>query len=267
MIAHLTKLSLSQKRTTIAAYSIGGFAALLLYVAIYPSMQGQIDSYNQLVKSFPPALMKAFGADTTLSNFEGLIGTKLFGFMWPLLCIFLVSSLAGSALAGEIEKSTLGLWLTAPLSRLQIYWSKVIATLVGLAMFVVASVLTVLPVAAAFNVSVNARHILLLSIIGYLLGCCVAGMAFLASAMFSEKSKVYMSVGVILLVMYVVNIVASLVTSLADLRYTSLLYYYNSGDILSGKPINWLNVFVFIIIGLTCLLAGAHIFRKRDISL
>lgn len=267
MIWQLMKLTLNQKRTAILAYCLGGLTMILLYVAIYPSLESQIGNYKELYKSLPSGVMKAFGADTPLTNFEGLLGVKQFGLVWPLLCVFFMISFAGSTLAGEIEKRTLGLWLAAPLTRLQMYWSKLISSMLALVLFVLASVTAVVPVADLFNVEVSTSNIVALSITGFMFGATVASLGFLAASYFSEKSKVYTVVGSLILVMYVCNLLAGLTSSLVNLKFISIFYYYNSNDLLTGQPINVTNMIVFALVSITCILAGAAIFKRRDVSI
>ena len=263
----LIRLSIRQKRTALWAYSLSGVGILLMYVAIFPSMQSQIDSYSQLVKSFPPALMKAFGADTSLVNFEGLLGTKQFGFMWPLLCIFLVVSCIGSELAGEIEKRTIGMWLSLPVSRMKVYWAKYTGALIVLAVFTLLSILTTVPIAAIFHVAITNSHIYSLTFVGFMFGFAVLGLAACASAFFSEKTKVYASIGSLLFVMYVLNLLSGLVSGLTNLKYASFFYYYNASDLLAGRHISAVSTLVFVAVGAGFAALGAAIFARRDISI
>jgi len=263
----LIKTSLKHKRTALYAYSLGGLATIVMYVAIYPSLQSQLGTYNQLIKSLPAGLLKAFGADTSLTNFAGLLGTKQYGFVWPLLCILFMVSYGGAALSGEIEKSTIGLWLAAPISRYRVYWTKFLASLFALLVFVVLTVTAVIPVAWLFKVSVSSKDILLLSLMAYLFGACITCMGFLSSSIFSEKSKSYGGAGGVLIIMYILNLLAALSTQLINAKYLSVFYYFDSNDMLAGKPVHLLNVAVLIGLGAICTLAGAYIFNKRDISI
>ena len=264
----LVLTTLKQRRLQVAAYCLGGLAAIWMYVSIYPSMAAQVGTYNELVKSMPQSLMKAFGADKFgLTNFESLIGTKQYGFLWPLLLIFLMVSLAGNALAGEIEKTTIGLWLAAPVSRMKIFWSKYAAGLLALLLFLIFSVLAVLPIAAAYNVEVSSRDIVLLALVGGLLGWAVFAIAMLASSIFSEKAKAYGLVSVILVVMYVLNLISGLNDKLVNLKYASFFYYYNVTDLLTGGPVMGWSLVVFGATIIICTAVGAVIFSRRDISI
>ena len=263
----LVGITLKQKRVALIAYCLGGFAMIWLYVSIYPSMQAQIGDYTKLINSLPKGLMKAFGAEIVTNNFEGIIGTKLFGFIWPLIMLFLTISFSCTSIAGEIEKTTMGLWLSAPVSRLKVYWSKYIAVLVALTLFMFLTVLAVLPMAGAYNIDVSSKHILLLSLVGGLFALAIIGVTFLVSSIFSEKSRVYAVVGGGLVIMYALNLLASLSDTFSNFKYVTLFYYYNSDVLLSGGSINIVSLLVFGLTAVIGVVAGAIIFNRRDISI
>lgn len=264
----MIKITLKQKRLAIVAYSLGGVAMIWLYVAIYPSMAAQVDIYNQMIKSMPAALMKAFGADNIgLTNFEGLIGIKMYGMIWPLMLLFLMVSLAGSTITAEIEQTTIGLWLSQPISRAKIYWSKYLAGIAILTIFIVFTVLAVWPITALYHISISTHDIWNLALIGGLFGLAVYGLTLFLASIFSEKSKVYGLVAGILAISYVLNLVASLNDKLANLKYVSLFYYYNVNDLLTGRPITISSLVIFVGVGVVGALAGRLIFSRRDIAI
>lgn len=264
----LIQTSLRQRIVAITAYSLGGAAIVWMYVSIFPSLAAQADTYSQLMESLPQGIMKAFAGGTlTGTSFEALIGIKQYGLIWPIMLLFLMVSLAANYLAGEIEKGTIGLWLSAPVSRLRVYWSKYIAGLIALLVFVIFSIMTVLPIAHVYKVQVASSSFWALSLMGTLFGLAVYGLGMLLSASSSEKSRVYMVLGVLLLVMYIANVVAELYPKLEKLQYTSFFYYYDVAGILSGNAVNRVSVAVFGLVALISTLLGAWIFNKRDISI
>lgn len=260
--------SLRQRRVAILAYCIGGFALVWLYTAIFPSLQSQAQSYNAILKSINPAILKALGVSTTgINNLEGLLATEEFGLTWPLLLIFMMLSLAGTALAGEIEQTTLGLWLSAPVSRMKIYWSKFSAGLISLAAFMTTSVLAVIPLAKLYHTPVSSQHIIALSIVGGLFGLAVFGLAMAISSLVSSKGRVYAVLSALIIVMFVANLVAGLTERFSDLKYISFFYYYNANSLISGAPINRWSLVVFGLVALIGSIAGAVIFSRRNLPI
>lgn len=267
-MSKLVMAALKQHWIATTAYCLSGAAIIWMYVAIYPSLAAQAASYNQLMASLPQSVLKAFGAGgLTGNNFEALIGIKQYGLVWPLMLFFMVISQIGSSITGEIEKGTIGLWLSAPVSRLQTYWSKYIAVMLALLVFILFSVVAVIPIANLSNVAVTNSNIWALTLIGGLTGLAVLGFTSLVASMMSEKSHTYMIVSVVLLGMYIMNIVAELYPTLGWLRYGSVFYYYNINAILTSGPISHVSIAVLGSVAIFGSLLGAFIFKKRDITI
>lgn len=268
MTLKLIRAALVEKRVSLLAYGLGGLASIWLYLLIYPSLSTQLQSYNQIIKSMSPAVLKAFGiSGNGLSSFEGYIGTEQYGFVWPLLLLFLLISFAGTMLAGEIESGTIGLWLAAPISRAEIYWSKFCAGIITLLWFLAASVLAVIPLAGIYHIAVHTGRIVALTVVGGLFGLAVLGLAALFSAIFSAKGKVYATMGVLLIVMYILNILANLTDQLAGLRFGSFFHYYNPSGLLNGGPIDRVGLLVFGITAIVAAVVGAIVFNRRNITI
>ena len=186
--------------------------------------------------------------------------------MWPILAIILAISRAGGSLVGEIEKGTMGLYLALPISRVKLFLTKCAGGLTSALIFVVATVLAIIPMALLCGQSVNALIVLKLAFFSFLFMWVIFAVTACLSVIFSERSKVYMTIGGVLLAMYAANIVASLKTNLSWLHKVSIFYYYSPQDVLTKGHLNLAYVFLFLAaIGLSTLL-GALIFDRRDIS-
>jgi len=91
-------------------------------------------------------------------------------------------------------------------------------------------------------------------------------MGMLFSAVFSERSRVYMACGAILLVMYVLNVVALLSQNLEWLKYASFFHYYDYHAAIVDGNLNIFNVLLFSGVIAVCSAAGTWWFTKRDIA-
>jgi ABC-2 type transport system permease protein len=259
--------ALRQKRVSVAAYSVAGLASVVLYVAMFPSLQDQSAAYEEILKTMPPAMLKAFGIEGAgLGGVIDFLASKHFGLVWPLMLVFLAVSQAGWLLAGEVEKGTMSLWLSAPVSRARVFWTRYAAGVIGQAIFIALSVLTVIPVAQAFNLTLKIWPVIEFSLAAGLFGLAVFGLTLVASAIFSDKGKVYGLASGTLLVMYVINLVAQLNDNLADLKYLSLFHYLDVAGILAGHGVgmaSWLVLGAAAVVG-TAL--AVSLFVKRDVS-
>ena len=102
--------------------------------------------------------------------------------------------------------------------------------------------------------------------LSFLFGWAIFGIAMMASAFFSEKSKVSMSVGGLILLMYVANIVSALVDKLENVQYLSFFYYYDHTAALMDHVVSWEAVAVFSGVAIITTLVGVFWFNKRDIA-
>jgi len=256
------------RRVSLVAYTVAGMGLVLMYVALYPSLQGQAATYAKLMESLPKGFAEAFGVDANfLATLEGYIASEMFSFMWPLLAIFYMVSRAGGAIAGEIEKGTIGTLLSQPVTRSSIYWAKVYAAIISLLIFTFATILTTIPFALLFKLKVDTLNYFTLTIVGLLFGLAVYGFAIMLSSLSSDKTKVYGITGGLLFSMYVADVVSALTQNLSWLKYTSIFYYFDAPAALVHGHINNLSILLFIVSAIVFLIIGRVIFTKRDISI
>jgi len=265
MIA-IIKRALKDRRFIILVYGLGAMVFLWIYIVTYISFSKSMN-FAELTKVMPEAMMKAFNIDlNTFNTLDGFLSTDPFAFLWPILMLFMVISSAGGSIAGEIEKGTMELLLSLPVSRLKIYFAKYFSNLIGLVVFIILSVLTAIPIAKLHGQSVSSPHILLMALLGLIFGLAILGLGMFFSSLFNEKGKVYFATSGILIVMYVLNILASLKDSINDLKYASFFYYYNPAKALQYGEIDKYAFLVFIGVAVVFTVAGAIIFNKKDIS-
>jgi hypothetical protein len=91
-------------------------------------------------------------------------------------------------------------------------------------------------------------------------------LGMLASAMFSDRGKVTMTVGGVAIIMYVATAAAGLQQSLSWLKYLSFFSYYDIQNVLVKSQWHWYATAVFIGFSLITSLIGAWWFKRRDIA-
>ncbi len=256
---------LKDKKWLFIIYTITGVLFVCLYVFLYPSIQKSGANVSEIIKSLPADLNKAFGLDASSFNtLEGLLSGKHFSLIWPILLIGLSVSMAASFISGEIEKSTMEILVSEPISRLSVFTSKLISGALIVLVFVIISILVVLPLSTFSNISVIALNFYKLTFLGYLFGLAIFGISMFFSAIFSEKGKAIFATVGLLILMYVINIVSLLKDSLENIKYFSLFYYFNYTDVLvHGKLLN-LNILVFLVTFLFSSFLASAYFVKRD---
>lgn len=258
----LCLVTIKNKKWLFIILTLINVVLVLMYVAMWPGLQPQLAEANKLMASFPPALLKAFNVSTDFNlGVESLLVSKQFGLVLPVLALILTNGLAGSAIAGEIDRNTIHLYLSQPISRAKYYWSRYFTGVILLIIFSALSVLITIPFAAMFNIDIIASHYFTFTLSTILFSWALFAIAYCVSAIFSDSGKVIMITVGLFLIMYVFNVVAQISDQLVDLKYLSLIYYF--GPTSELVPYS-LPVFITIIIVAT--LSGLFLFQKRDIS-
>lgn len=258
---------LRQRRWAILAYCLIALGFVWMYLAIFPSFEKESAKFNELLDAYPKALLEAFNIkELSISTVEGYIAAEHFSFVWPIMVILLMLSTAGQSIAGEIERGTMAIMLSLPVSRLKIFLSKYIAGLLVLTIFCLFSVISIFPLASAIDLNIQADHIWLVAFVSFLFGWVILSAGMMVSSFASERSTVYFTIGGTLLVMYVMNIVSGLIESAEKLQYGSIFYYYTPSDAIVRGDVDALPVVVMVTAAIVCTIVGAIAFVRRDIS-
>ena len=114
--------TIKEKKWALLIYCLAIILFIWMYISLFPSIKNSIGSMEQYLKSFPKGFMEAFGFNMkSFGTFEGYIGSEQFSFIWPIMLIALMVSMGSAFLAGEIEKGTIGILLSQPVSRVKIF--------------------------------------------------------------------------------------------------------------------------------------------------
>lgn len=261
--------TIRERQTLLVIYCLSGIALLWMYIGMFPSMQKQSADFAKAFQSYPPELWEAFGItdiNSIFSSVEGFLATEQFSFVWPIIAIALSLGYAGATFAGEIERGTIELILSEPISRIRIFWSKYFAGLTMIIIFTLVSILVAIPLANMYDLTFQPNHFYKVTFLSLLFAWAVYALGLFFSTLFSEKGKVFFITSAILILMYVLNIIAMLKESLESLKYLSYFYYYDaSSALISGRLENEAIWFFGLIIIIFSLLAAWR-FNTRDIA-
>ncbi|MEI6462527.1 MAG: ABC transporter permease subunit [bacterium] len=236
---------------------------ILTYALIWPSLASQMKALNELMATLPPAFLKGFNIESQLNgNFESMLVTKQFGSTLPILLVILTTSLGGDSIASEIDKGTIQMYLTLPISRTKYFVSRYLSGALIVLLFSIFSVLIAVPISWIFNLDVTVSHYLVYTISTFLLGLTFFSISYLVSAISSVTNRVVIVSILVFLVSYVINVISGLSDKLVDLKYFSLIYYFGPSETIVNYSIP-----VFIGISIICFVLGLKLFKRRDISI
>ncbi|HLE57841.1 MAG TPA: ABC transporter permease subunit [Rhodothermia bacterium] len=258
--------ALRDKQFALAMFCTAGLLFLVLYIALFPTIQLQSEQLTKALGNYPKPLLKALNVEEiNFSTLEKFLAVEEYSFTWPLLMIFLAVSFAGS-LVRDIERGTIDFALTRPISRFKLYLGRVSASLGAVAAFSIASILVAIPISVGMGVDVIASNHVMMTAMGFIFGAAIVGIASLFGSVFSERGRAYTATGGLLLAMYIVNIVAQLKDGLSTLQYVSIFHYFDANAALTRGELSWGSIAVLVGVSLVTLALGALNFERRDIA-
>jgi len=259
--------TIKDRKVSLIVYCVAAILFLWMYIALFPSMQAQSETLNKAYENMPEGFYKAFGIEElNISTIENFVAMEHFSMIWPIMVIIMLMAIAGTGLAGEIERGTAEILLSRPVSRVKIFFARYMSGVFSLLIFTIVSIFAIVPLAAIHGVTYHLENFAYVAIISFLFGWVIFSLAMMCSAFFSERSRVYMVSGSILLVMYVLNIAAALKESLKDLKYLSFFHYYNYNDALIRHTLSLNDILVFVGVAVVCTIVGVWWFKKRDMA-
>lgn len=264
----ITLQTIKRKKWSIITYTLAGILFMWMFVAMYPSIADEASVFQEAFSSYPEEFFQIFNIETlSFDTIEKFLALENFSIMWPLLVIFMVIAFAGTSLAGEIEKGTMSLTLARPVSRATIFVSKYLAGMFSILFFNIGSIFFIIPLASLHDVSYILESYTTIAVLGFFFSMAIFSLSLFFSALFSEKSKVYMAMGGIMFAMYLFNVVANLRDSWEDFKYFSFFHYFDYNQALFEYEISWESLFVFGITIIITFICGVLIFKHRDIAI
>lgn len=250
-------------------YTVASVGLLEMYIALFPTIKEQSASIDQLIRTMPETMFKAFGMDPasfSFGSFETYLSSEYMSFLWPILAIALAISLANYIAVREADGGTVETLLSLPVRRSRIFVERYAGGLVIIGAFSIISLAGALPLAWLHGISFTAENFLVASLGSTLFATTVFSIAVVCSVLFSVKSRATMTASGILLLMYVLNVVSGLNENYDNLRYFSLFNYFNGSELL-GKAIYPDNMFIIFIGSIVALFAlSLWWFKRRDYS-
>ncbi|MFH1711684.1 MAG: ABC transporter permease subunit [Patescibacteria group bacterium] len=259
--------TIKDKKISIIMYGAGMFLLMLLFTSMYPTILAEADKFEELFSAYPESFMQAFGVDDfKFDTIEKFLSVEYYSIMWPIAMIVLMISLAGAAIAGEIENGTIEHALAKPIERWQLFLSKYLGGLIVVLIFTFVSVFTVFPAALITGIDVNFKAQVLIFILSMFFSTAVYSLGMMFTTIFSEKGRVSLVMGVSMLIMYVLSIASKLIEQLEWLQYTSLFYYFDYDKALVEHAIGAGDLVVFVEIIVLSLIVSLLWFERRDIT-
>ena len=221
----------------------------LLVFAIYPYIitDDTMQSLDEMMKVFPPELLKAFNMD--LSSINTAYGwLKSEGFMFVLLITGFYASFIGSNIVLKEENDkTIEYLESLPIKRSKIMTNKVMVAIIYIiGMILVLGIFNY--VALLISGDFNEKEFILLSITPILVALPLFGInLFISTFMHKTKKTIGISLGMVF-IFYLLSVLSELSDKVEIIKYFSLYTLADTRGVIENIAINPINVIVSLAI-------------------
>ncbi|MBN1359811.1 MAG: hypothetical protein JW993_04430 [Sedimentisphaerales bacterium] len=249
-----------------------GIAAIifLMQIAVAAIMHdnGNVRWFLGMLNALPGIIKTSLGGD--LLNSGSMSALLTIGYQHPFVLfldmLFAVGAPAG-LLTAEVQKGSMELILSRPVTKTQVYICAAVLTMVGMfSLFIVMFLGTLASVNIyTFDETIELDLFFRIAMNGALLACTFAAFALVSAASFR---RLYAAVGVsvaFLTLNYFISLVSQWWPSLVFLRRATLFYLVYFSRIWEGWPVR--NMTILACILLVTTVVGGLIWRRRDLFL
>ncbi len=251
-------------------FILGGSFLMGLFVVVFmfatnslPMEQTKVWMDVPWIKSLITSLM---GSDIT-----GVLtpsGMATFSFTHPVMLAIMIAvvfSMASAGLVGEIDRGTIDLLASLPISRSRIY-ASVSAALLSCGPLMCVSLWLGAFVGRKLTgqTEIDMGNLVLVAVQFFFIFAFLCGMALGVSAMCSRRVVAITICFGAVLYAFTVNVLSAFWPALKFVSYSSFFRYYAPLKIVETQSVQWSSVAVLSIAGLVFWLAGLLVFRSRD---
>ena len=242
---------------------LGMFLAVFL---VYPYIMTSenVDMLNEMLKVFPPEVLKAFNMD--ISEIDSAYGwLKTEGFIFVLLITGIFSGILGSNIVLKEESDkTIEYLHNLPVTRTKIVTNKILCALTY-----IISMIFILGIFNYIGLSLsgdfNQKQYLLLAISPLLSSLVIFSICLFIST-FTHKTKKTMGISLaIVFLSYFLQILAELSNKVEFLKYISTFTLADTRNIITNTTINPICIIVSILLTVSLIILSIYKYNKKEL--
>ncbi len=254
------------KKKSIIIWSLSLAAFMIFYMAFFPAMAQDSASFEAVMTSFPKEMLQALGLREGLS-LASLMGFFSLTFTMMQVAIAIQSANYGFSILSEEERElTADFLLSKPVSRSKIYFSKLLAALLGLLITAIAVGVSSLVALELFSggQTYEGAHLFKLILTVPIFQLLFLSVGMFISLLFKKiRSVLSLSMGLVI-GLYVVNSVRGIIDS-DSLGYLTPFYYFEPGPILIEGRYDLKLFAIATAIIIVALVSSYLLYIRRDI--
>jgi ABC-2 type transport system permease protein len=258
-------LRASMRTALLCALGMGAFMwVIMLSSSLFASDTGNIPT---IVQDPPRAIVALFGGAANLLEPEGWLAA---GLVHPIvMSLFALGAFMVPAASGitELERGTLDLVLSRPISRSQVLFAKAAAMVVTLATVTLGGIAGTLVarVTIAGSSALSLTEVALSFAGQFLLFLTFGVIALWLFARGALRSRALGATIGILIGSFLINFLSLLFDALEPLGYVTPFRYFRAASVLAGNA--WLPGFAVLIgASVVILVMARRVFTRRDLS-
>lgn len=238
----------------------------LVVFLIYPYIitDETMKSMDELMKVFPPELLKAFNMDmSSIDTAYGWLKTE--GFMFVLLIIgFYSSVLGGSILLKEENDKTIEYLGSLPIKRRTILNNKIIVSIIYiLSITILLGVFNY--IALLISGDFNHKQFILLSLTPILIGLPLFSInLFISTFMHKTKKTIGISLGMVF-IFYLLSVLSELSSNVEFIKYFSIYTLADTRNVISSISINYVNIIISLLITIVFIVLSHIRYDKKEL--
>jgi ABC-2 type transport system permease protein len=246
--------------TSFALFAIAGYFTLL-----YPTYSKAFD-LQSLLDKMPPEMKAIIGGQLIdVSTVNGFLNIELFPLILPAVLAGYAIAQGSGMTAGEESRGTIDVLLSFPVARDRLVLDKAAAVTISVAIVALGLWIGAVGGAVGSASPIDAGDVAAGLVLATLLALDFGALTLLiAGGSGARSAAIGVSVAV-LVVMYFINALAPIITSLGSIQRLSLFYWYLEGDPLrqglSGTDAAVLAVVAIVLLGLSLIA-----FERRDLA-
>lgn len=266
MNANLYTKELKRNRKNLITWTliVVGFTALL--ISIFPSMEDMGEDLTKMMEKLPKEIGKAMGMDAdTWTNVLGFYSTYYGIYIILLIGIFTMST-GATIISKEERDRTAEFLLTRPISRKNIFISKIASLLtLMLIIYIVQTVITII-LLLAIGSNVNWEAFAIMHTHGFGLILFYTCLGVLISFFFRPKKNFMGMVVGVIFGCYFINALSKSSNAVEWLGYVSPFHYLDFTPLDPGYAVNWIGMVALVVLSAGCLVFALKLFEKKDIE-
>ncbi|MFQ5980226.1 MAG: ABC transporter permease [Candidatus Heimdallarchaeota archaeon] len=241
-----------------------GLVFLVAYV--WPEFKTSAEEMQKLLES--PMYKAFYGEDAIavgIGSFEGFFGMTAF-FYIDVIIIALSIFLGAGIIAREVDKKTLDISLSYPISRRSLLLGR-FAAINTYALLLPLVVFLSIAFAGAYYGENSDLLALFLALLGkYALFFTLSALSLLCAALFLRPKASYGAAAGLILGSYILDSLGGLVESTEILANLSLFHYLDGTTIWASGTFPVDELAIVIGIGILALIAAVEIFQRRELT-